>query len=88
MNGKQALKRRIWELDFALHELVLYLDTHPASAKALELTKKYREKRKTAIEMYEEKYGAYCVTANKTEANGEWKWIKGPWPWENKFEGE
>ena len=42
---KENLKKVIHELDFALHELNLYLDTHPTNIKAMELLKEYRKKR-------------------------------------------
>ena len=37
MSEKAQLKRKICELDFAIHELVLFLDTHPVNMKAMEL---------------------------------------------------
>lgn len=37
MNEKAMLKRKIFETDFALYELALFLDTHPESKKAMEL---------------------------------------------------
>ncbi len=85
MSEKDTLKRKIWELDFALHELVLFLDTHPTNAKALSLMGEYRKLRKETVALYESKFGAYAPTAAKTPLDDEWKWIKGPWPWENNF---
>ena len=55
MNTKRELKRKIHALDFAIHELVLFLDTHPTNRKAMELLKEYRMKRKECIELYEQK---------------------------------
>lgn len=83
--SKWELKCRIYELDFALHELVLFLDSHPTNRKAMELTTKYRERRKELIGMYEAKYGPYIVTTKDVPATGCWKWLEGPWPWENNF---
>ena len=88
MSDKQALKREIWELDFMLHELVLYLDTHPSDAKALEYTAKYRAKRAKAVADYEKLFGPMNTTADRVPTDGSWKWIKGPWPWENAFTEE
>ena len=56
MNQKENLKKIIHELDFALHELNLYLDTHPTNMKAMELLKEYRKKRQAAIMVYEDNY--------------------------------
>ena len=35
MNEKMKLRRRLYELDFAIYELTLFLDSHPESEKAL-----------------------------------------------------
>lgn len=43
MNEKMKLRRRLYELDFAIYELTLFLDSHPESEKALELMREYRE---------------------------------------------
>lgn len=83
--NKAELKCRIYELDFAIHELVLFLDSHPTNKKALELLRKYRERRKELIAVYEEKFGPYIVTSKDVPATGCWKWLQGPWPWENDF---
>jgi len=85
--SKKELKRRIFELDFAIHELVLFLDTHPTSQKGLELLCEYRKIREELIRAYEEKFGEYIVHPDDVPANGCWKWLKGPWPWENDFMG-
>ncbi len=85
MNGKEKLMKTIHELDFALHELNLYLDTHPTSLKAMELLKEYRKKRQIAVKMFEERYGNYINTVDDVPAGHCWKWLKGPWPWENNF---
>ena len=84
MREKKELKERIHALDFAIHELVLFLDTHPINKRAMELLKEYRIRRKEYIALYEEKYGDYIVTPNDVPASGCWKWLKGPWPWENE----
>lgn len=85
MNSKAELKRKIHELDFALHELVLFLDSHPTNKKALELTREYRKKRGECVALYEERFGPYIVTPSDVPANDCWKWLESPWPWENDF---
>ena len=85
MCERDALRRKIWELDFALHELVLFLDTHPTNAKALSLMREYRKLRKETVALYESKFGTYIATAADVPPEDEWKWINGPWPWENDF---
>ncbi len=88
MTEKQMLKRKIWELDFAIHELVLYLNTHPTCQKGLAMTTRYRAQRTAAVAEYERKFGPLGQTADSIPANGSWKWINGPWPWENDFTEE
>ncbi len=85
MNEKARLKRQICELDFALHELVLFLDSHPRNRRAMELMQAYRKKRDMLIEEYRRKFGDYIVTVNDVPMSDRWKWIDGPWPWENNF---
>lgn len=84
MNSKENLIKKIHALDFAIHELVLYLDTHPISEKAMKLLKEYREKRKECITIYEEKYGPYIVTPADVPISSCWQWLESPWPWENE----
>lgn len=88
MREKDALRRKIWELDFALHELVLFLDTHPTNAKAISLMREYRKLRNETVALYESKFGEYIVTPADAPLEDDWKWIKGPWPWENNFAEE
>ncbi|MBR7132230.1 MAG: spore coat protein CotJB [Clostridia bacterium] len=83
--SKSELKRKIFELDFAIHELVLFLNSHPTSKKAMQLLDEYRDKRRECIAAYEERFGEYIVHADDTPASACWKWLEGPWPWENNF---
>lgn len=85
MNRKAELKRKIYELDFAIHELNLFLDTHPTSMKAMELLKEYRKKREEAIALYEQQYGNYICEVNDVPVGSCWTWLQSPWPWENNF---
>ena len=55
--SKAELKRKIFAYDFAIHELVLYLDTHPTCKKGMTLLEEYRKKRKQTVMTYEERYG-------------------------------
>lgn len=83
--SRKELKRRIYELDFAIHELVLFLDTHPTNQKAHELLCEYRRIRAEYVKAYEERFGEFIVSPEDVPASDCWKWLKGPWPWENDF---
>lgn len=85
MNEKSMMRKKIHELDFAIHELVLYLDTHKNSKRALDLLEEFRELREEAIEAYEEKYGKYILTPADAGNGNTWNWINSPWPWEKEF---
>lgn len=85
MNERMKLRRKLYELDFAIYELILFLDSHPESARALGLMREYREKRDAVMAEYRKKFGDLIITANDAPAEENWKWIDGPWPWDNDF---
>ncbi|MEE0945934.1 MAG: spore coat protein CotJB [Acutalibacteraceae bacterium] len=84
MNEKHRLKRKIWEFDFSIKEMELYLDVHPSCRRALALLDELRRKRQELITVYEQRFGPYIVTPNDAPANERWSWIDSPWPWELK----
>ena len=88
MQEKCMLKRKLSELKFAIHELELYLDTHPKCQRSLSLLKKYRMAYAEMLAVYEAKYGKLIVTTSDVPAEGSWQWIHGPWPWEINFTEE
>lgn len=85
MNDRADLKRRIHELDFAIHELSLFLDTHPTNRKAMELLAEYHRRRQAAVSVYESRFGQYVVTSDQLQPTNYWSWVDGPWPWEINF---
>ena len=82
MSEKMCKLKKIHELDFALHELTLFLDTHPTNARALSLVPEYRTLRDKAISDYVAEFGPLNCPADTTELSDRWQWINGPWPWE------
>lgn len=85
MNERAECKRKIYELDFAIHELVLFLDSHPRNRRAMELMREYRAAREKAIAAYEEKFGKYIVTPSDVPLTEKWEWLDSPWPWDTDF---
>ena len=83
--SKAELKRKIFSFDFAIHELVLFLDSHPTNKKAMALLAEYRKKRAMLVEDYEARYGKLIINTCDVPTSGCWEWLKGPWPWENNF---
>lgn len=84
MNERANLKRRIDALDFSMHELVLFLDTHPRDRQAMQLMREYRRRRRELITNYEAKFGPYVVTVEDVQPKDYWSWIDSPWPWERE----
>lgn len=83
MNEQARLKKKLYELRFAMVELALYLDTHPECQRALSLMKSYRMMYKETLDNYRQKYGNLIISHRDSDSDKSWDWIKGPWPWEN-----
>ena len=75
---REEMMMKIRELDFAIIELGLYLDTHPEDQKALCLHRKYAKEVKELKDAYQKVYGplTFYYPCNK------WRWLEEPWPWE------
>ena len=75
---REEMMMQIRELDFAIVELGLYLDTHPDDQKALCLHREYAKKLKDLKDKYQKVYGPLTIhyPCNK------WRWLEEPWPWE------
>ncbi|MBQ8095372.1 MAG: spore coat protein CotJB [Clostridia bacterium] len=82
MNRRDVLLRAVQKYDFALYDLMLYLDTHPNCREALMLYRKYRKERANAVEEYTRKYGP--IEALQSKAEHKWDWGQGPYPWERE----
>lgn len=77
---KIKMIRNIQQLAFAVHETVLYLDSHPKCKNALSYYHKQNEALQYAIKDYEQNYGP--LTQYSVSTDNEWTWASGPWPWE------
>lgn len=84
MTEKMMIKRQIDALAFAIHEMVLFLDTHPHDRKAMELLREYRRRRSEAIKNYEAKFGDFIETTEDVKPTNYWRWLDSPWPWEKE----
>ena len=74
------VERAVYETNFVLYDLMLYLDTHPEDTKALEYYRKAREDWKQARCAYVEHFGP--LTFDDVTGEDRWNWIDRPWPWE------
>ena len=67
-------------LNFVVHELGLYLDTHHEDREALELYTEYVRLLRQGTATYVERFGPLDQTQVTTKSG--YSWINDPWPWE------
>lgn len=80
---QKMLLRELMEVQFALVETNLYLDTHPNDKRALRLHNDYSQRYHELRSLYEAKYGLLSFTGM---SGCPWSYIYGPWPWEINFD--
>lgn len=73
--GKLLLK--IYQYDFALNDLSLYLDLHPEDMDVYKVFKKYTEELREYVDLYEKKNGP--MELDESNYNN-YLWYEGPWP--------
>ena len=77
-NKKEEIALKIYELDFAINDLNLYLDLHPEDQEMFNLFKKYVKEANRYKEEYINLVGPLCLTdVTSTSYN----WLN-DWPWE------
>ena len=67
-------------LDFACHELALYLDTHENDKEAFEMLKSLLALSGEGRRRYEQKFGP--INIRDLERAERFTWLNDPWPWE------
>lgn len=80
LSGGNTAQAEMMALDFAIHELGLYLTTHPQDKEVLELYRSYVSLAREGREKYEKLYGPLLSTSS-TEGET-FAWVKDPWPWD------
>ena len=71
---------QLMAMDFTIHELGLYLDTHREDQEAFDLYRRYVPLYRKERAAYEAAHGPLTQMA---AAEGEtYTWLKEPWPWE------
>lgn len=75
---REEMIQEIKELNFAVIELGLYLNTHNNDRRALCLHREYCKRLKDLKDKYQKVYGPLSIyyPCNK------WRWLEEPWPWE------
>lgn len=80
--GKEALMRRIDQASFAMDDILLYLDTHPADQEALNYYHYAAGLRREALEAWQAQYGP--LFADSVKNTERWTWLTEKWPWEGE----
>ena len=81
--AKADLLRLVQQADFSMHDLGLYLDTHPTDGEALSQFRACAECRRAACDAYAERFGA-LNRDQVNESDGWAAWSNTPWPWEKE----
>ena len=66
-------------IDFACHDLSLYLDTHAEDQEAFETYQELLRLAEDGRERYVSMYGP--ITKKDLKNEQRYSWLKGPWPW-------
>lgn len=82
--SREDLLRKIQELEFAVIDLNLYLDTHPENQRALMDYNMFTSELIRLKRMYEMKYGPF-TNFGYAPSQYPWRWIEDPWPWEIEY---
>ncbi|AJY75974.1 spore coat protein CotJB [Paenibacillus beijingensis] len=69
------------QLDFALVELNLYLDTHPGDLQALQQFNQLAQKYKECMQQFEMQFGP-LMNFGHSYSRYPWQWNDTPWPWQ------
>lgn len=83
LNQQAKMLTTLDALDFAAHDIALYLDLHPEDRDMIQLYNSYRIQANELRENYEKEYGPILASSNATNKYP-WDWNNKPWPWENK----
>lgn len=81
--SRTELMNKIKELDFAVVDLNLFLDTHPYDEDALKMLTMLSSALKSYKHDYAKKYGPLLVTDTTNNTPFDWVAPENKWPWHN-----
>ncbi len=79
--NREELMLKIQELEFAVVDLNLFLDTHPENQQALMDYNMYTSELMKLKKVFEMQYGP-LTNFGYAPSQYPWRWIESPWPWE------
>lgn len=82
MMTNHELHMQLLAYKFCMHELNLYLDSHPRDRRALREFDECRKNYMALRDQYVKKVAP--LTAADSNNPDKWEWIENPWPWELK----
>lgn len=77
---QDRLMRQVMQTNFALYDIILYLDTHPDCAAGLAYYRQMLCAKNAAEKEYEAAVGP--LRAQDVNCSESWTWTDAPWPWE------
>lgn len=77
-NEQDALLLKIYEIDFAIKDLNLYLDLHKEDQYMYEIFQNYCINLEKYKKTYEKMYGPLCIDSYLSDT---YEWTNNPWPW-------
>lgn len=83
-HDRLELLESIQEVEFALIELNLYLDTHLIDQNALMQYNQLSSQLQMLKQQYEMTYGP-LLNFGFSPSQYPFKWLEGPWPWERQY---
>ncbi|MFC7060482.1 spore coat protein CotJB [Halobacillus seohaensis] len=75
------LMEQIQQVDFALVELTLYLDTHPQDYTSIQQFNQLASQSKQLKNQYEQQFGP-LRQYGESYSSYPWSWNDAPWPWQ------
>ena len=81
MNEKEQYLLDLDQVQFAMHDIHLYLDNYPNNNSMIAEFNKNRDMYNKILDEYRAKYGPIVIYSDSLNTTP-WQWDKNPWPWE------
>ena len=77
----RKLLKKLQQIDFAMTDVIIYLDAYPCCKEALAYYHKLKAEREGLVTTLQDKYNM-PITAYGNVSECNWDWTDAPWPWE------